>query len=258
MIITQGTKTRRKWHKFPLYQVPKIPLNSPHPLADPWLSQNFMHHMTSHDNTWHHNPHVSVTLVLSYKAKLPWCWLTDIDLKAVTQSLMCQMSQVLKSDTAHISQTKLCLPLVISWLIAGWKEVLPACSLTLKYQLFMSHRASNVTCHKCSKKLNKVKKSWIPSSPPRPSWRLAGWQLTEGAHRDWLLPGSQLVRLSPHPPPPHTSLTISTLFHGGSLRFPQDSCLNLDLLHFQPHHSRFAKAFVTLFWGLSCVLCVCQ
>ena len=228
MIITQGTKTRRKWHKFPLYQVPKIPLNSPPPLADPWLSQNFMHHMTSHDNTWHHNPHVSVTLVLNNviqsktSPKLTdWHWFKSCH----AEPYVSDVTSAQKWHGPHFSNKA--LPPSRQQQADSWLGR-SAASLLTDIEISTFHVTQSLKCHMSQvlKMLNKVKKSWPPSSPPRPSWRLAGWQLTEGAHRDWLLPGSQLVRLSPHPPPSHTSLTISTLFHGGSLRFPQDSCLS--------------------------------
>ena len=100
--------------------------------------------------------------------------LTDIDLKAVTQSRMCQMSQVLKSDTAHISQTKLCLPLVISWLIAGWKEVLPALLTHIEISTF--HVTQSLKCH-MSQVLKKVEQSKeeLDSLVPPSAQLAAGW-----------------------------------------------------------------------------------
>lgn len=130
------------------------------------------------------------------------------------------MWKVLKSDTATFLKQSSQFPL-ISWHLADWEQVLPVCWLTLKYQLFMSHRALNVTCHKFSKCWTKRRRSGFPRPP---SAQLAvGWLTADWGGDECWLPGSQLVRLSLHPPP---SPNYFHTFPQRSLWFPYNSYLS--------------------------------
>ena len=123
---------------------------------------------------------------------------------------MCQMSQVLKSDTAHISQTKLCLPLVISWLIAGWKEVLPALLTHIEISTF--HVTQSLKCH-MSQVLKKVEQSKEeldslvpPSAQLAAGWLTADWGGSQGLAAAWLSAGEAF-------PPSSSSSHFPDYFH---------------------------------------------
>ena len=167
-----------------------------------------MHHMTSHDNTWHHNPHVSVTLVCHTKQNFPkadWHWFKSCH----AEPYVSDVTSAQKWHGPHFSNKA--LPPSRQQLADSWLGR-SAASLLIHIEISTVHVTQSLKCH-MSQVLKKVEQSKEeldslvpPSAQLAAGWLTADWGGSQGLAAAWLSAGEAF-------PPSSSSSHFPDYFH---------------------------------------------